>query len=121
MAETNKISKVRSNIGVRPERFAETIRLTVHQAEPKTFDEAVSESAKWRNAMHEEMASHREHGTWDITELPPGRKAIGCKWVYKRKQDETGQVARYKARLAAQGFSQKFGTDYDLVFASVVK
>lgn len=71
--------------------------------------------------MEEEMATHRENGTWKLTQLPTNRRAIGCKWVFKRKKDETGEVARFKARLVAQGFSQQYGSDYDQVFAPDVK
>lgn len=67
------------------------------------------------------MQSHYENGTWELAELPPNHRAIGCKWIYKCKSDEHGKLVRFKARLVAQGFTQKYGTDYDLVFASVVK
>uniref|UniRef100_A0AAG5CP00 Reverse transcriptase Ty1/copia-type domain-containing protein n=1 Tax=Anopheles atroparvus TaxID=41427 RepID=A0AAG5CP00_ANOAO len=67
------------------------------------------------------MSSLRDNNTWELVQLPPHRKAIGSKWIFKRKADEDGNLVRYKARLVAQGFSQKFGTDYDLVFAPVVK
>lgn len=69
--------------------------------------------------MDDEIESLRNFGTWEITRLPPGGNPIGCKWVYKTKTDQNGNIVKYKARLVAQGFSQKFGRDYDEVFAPV--
>ena len=63
--------------------------------------------------MQEELKSISDNETWELMDLPEGRKAIGSKWVYKVKYNQDGSVARYKARLVAQGFDQKFGTDYD--------
>ena len=53
--------------------------------------------------------------------LPDGRDIATCKWIFKTKRNEQGEVSRYKARLVAREFSQKYGTDYDEVFAPVVR
>lgn len=62
-----------------------------------------------------------KNDTWELSDLPEGRKPVGVKWVFKIKTDEKWDPVRYKARLVAQGFSQKFGVDYDEVFVPVAR
>ncbi|KXJ69040.1 hypothetical protein RP20_CCG000421 [Aedes albopictus] len=71
--------------------------------------------------MNDELKSLRDCKAWELTSVPPGSKTIGCRWIYKKKQDEQGKIIRYKARLVAQGFTQRYGLDYDEVFAPVAK
>lgn len=90
--------------------------------EPKTVKEALAspDKAKWMTAMDRELESLRINDVWDLVELPKDRKAVGSKWVFKLKMNADGSVERYKARLVAQGFTQKFGVDYDETFCPVV-
>lgn len=91
--------------------------------EPGTYREAVASpnAAKWTEAMEVEMNSILENDTWELVDLPPGRRAIGCKWVFKIKLNDLNEIARYKARLVAKGFSQVPGIDYDDTYAPVVR
>jgi hypothetical protein len=69
--------------------------------------------------MQEMHDSLLENQTWDLVPLPPGRKLVRCKWVYRTKREENGQVRRYKTRLVAKGFQQIHGIDYDEIFYHV--
>ena len=62
-----------------------------------------------------------ENHTWDLVELPQGRKPIGCKWIFKEKRGKDGSIMRYKAHLVAKGYTQKYGVDYDETFSPVVR
>ena len=71
--------------------------------------------------MDEEYRSLMANDTWDLVPLPKGRKLVRCKWVYRTKYASDESVERLKARLAAKGFSQVEGIDYNEIFALVAK
>ena len=90
--------------------------------EPNTFEEAITSphKDKWITAMQDEMHSLSENEVWDLVEPPNDKHIVGSKWVYKKKIGENGLIERYKARLVAQGFSQKYGQDYEETFSPLL-
>ncbi|OIT34667.1 putative mitochondrial protein, partial [Nicotiana attenuata] len=64
---------------------------------PKTVKEALNHPG-WSEAMLEEIYALEENYTWDLVNLPSGKKAVGCKWVFTVKVNPNGSVARLKAR-----------------------
>ncbi|MCO5595038.1 hypothetical protein L7F22_049075 [Adiantum nelumboides] len=69
--------------------------------------------------MQSEYDALIENGTWTLCDLPPGKKAIGNKWVYnKLKRKPDGEIDCFKARLVfAKGYAQQKGIDYEGTFA----
>lgn len=53
--------------------------------------------------------------------LPPNKKSIGCKWVYRIKENSDAPLTKFKAFLVAQGFHQVQGFYFNETFPPVVK
>lgn len=66
------------------------------EAEPITLSEALQrqDGKLWREATENEYNSLLENDVWNLTNLPEGRKAIGCIWVLKRKMNPDGTVQK---------------------------
>ncbi len=91
---------------------------------PGSYNKAVNDSIHgrcWRETIKEELQNLKNHQTWEYEELPPGRKAIGSKWVFKAKYHPDSSVATFKARLVAQGFSQVQDVNFSETFAPTVR
>lgn len=71
--------------------------------------------------INAEIQALNKNGIWDISDLPEGKKPVGCKRIFNVKYTADGSIDRYNARLVAKGFTQTYGIDYQETFAPVAK
>ena len=90
------------------------------ETEPMTYNEAMKDP-RWQEAMRNEIHALENNQTWTVMSLPTGKKALGCRWVYKIKRKSDGMIERFKVRLVILGNHQVEGIDYIETFAPVAK
>ena len=76
---------------------------------------------KWFDTMNDKLDSINKNDVWELIDLLYQRKAIGCKWVLKKKLKADGSLDKYRARLVAKGFTQQPGVDFVDTYSSIAK
>ena len=76
---------------------------------------------EWFAVMKQEFQALIDNNNWDLVALLSDRQPMGCKWVFRIKENVDGSVNRYKARLVAKGFHQVAGCDFTETFSPVIK
>ncbi|KAJ9541050.1 hypothetical protein OSB04_027556 [Centaurea solstitialis] len=76
---------------------------------------------KWKDAIQVELDSLNKRKVFGpIVLTPEAVTPVGNRWVFVRKRNEKNEIMRYKARLVAQGFSQRPGIDYEETYSPVM-
>nr|GFA23698.1 retrovirus-related Pol polyprotein from transposon TNT 1-94 [Tanacetum cinerariifolium] len=92
--------------------------LTVSTSKPKNIKEAMADFA-WIEVMQEKLHQFDRLQVWELVDKPFGKSIIKLKWLWKNKKDEDQTVIRNKAQLAAKGYAQEEGIDFEESFAPV--
>ncbi|WP_461522133.1 reverse transcriptase domain-containing protein, partial [Porticoccus sp.] len=90
---------------------------------PTSYGEAMRshDAMQWQEAINRELTSLREMHVFDIVSLPAGKRTLGSKIIFKLKRDKDGRVTKYKARLVAQGFTQREGENFGETYSPVAR
>ena len=91
--------------------------------EPQNINDVYRSPFKqeWITAMADELESIRQNDVWSLVKLPPNKRVLGNRWLFKAKTDPNGRIERFKARLVIKGYSQRFGEDYNELYAPVIR
>ncbi|CAM8877350.1 unnamed protein product [Rhodiola kirilowii] len=91
--------------------------------EPRSITECknIHDWVEWKKAIETELDSLNKRKVFGpIVLTPKDVKHAGYKWVFVRKRNEKNKIARYKARLVAQDFSQRPGIDFEETYSPVM-
>jgi hypothetical protein len=110
------VSPPKSNTRTRSGRVLLTTAYMVEPG-PKTYRAALRtpEAEDWTAAVDTEIAALDSHQALEFIpeEGPQGATIVNSRWLLSKKFKATGEIDKYKARLIAQGFTQKEGLDFD--------
>lgn len=76
---------------------------------------------QWQAAINSELASHEQHGTWQLVDRPDGVRVHPGGWVFAVKRDSKGNITRYKARYVGKGYNQRLGVDYTDTYVPMMR
>lgn len=109
--------QTRSKSGIfRPKVFSSVL----DETEPSTITETF-QSPAWTATANDKYSALLVNHAWDLVSLPAGRRAVGCKWIFRIKRHADGTIARYKGGLVVKGYLQEARVDFQETFSPVVK
>lgn len=93
---------------------------------PKGFQHSLRtpEAAYWREAILKEYKGLLAIGTFEfirLSDVPPSANIMRCHLVFDLKRNGDGSIDKFKARLVADGNTQRYGVDFDRMFSTVAK
>jgi hypothetical protein len=76
---------------------------------------------KWKEAIDADINLLNKRKVFtNMIPTPHRIFLVGFKWVFIRKRNENNEVVRYKARLVAQGFTQRPDIDFNETYSPVM-
>ncbi len=109
-------TKIHSTNSADQDHFVYATQFEVEESETYARAMQCPNVPQWAKAIEEELDQLKKNETWILTpksEIQPGHRPLGEKWVYKIKRDVDGNIARFKARWVVKDYLQQFCVDFD--------
>ncbi|GKD73129.1 ribonuclease H-like domain-containing protein, partial [Tanacetum coccineum] len=94
-------------------------RLNIHVSSiyplPNSYVDAFN-NPNWQNAMNDEYTALIENNTWTLAPRHAEANIVRCMWLFCHKYLADGTLSHYKARLMANGSTQRTDTAYLLLY-----
>jgi len=90
-------------------------KMRIHQARK------AADWTEFDKAVKREVDSLWDNGTWELVDLPPGKKVTGTQMLCERKRGADGEVTRHKGRFVVRGDTQQAMVDYGETWAPVAR
>jgi hypothetical protein len=92
------------------------------ESDPLTLEQAKSslDWPKWHDTIQAEYNSLRKHQVFGPLVTSLTLKPVGHKLIFVKKRDAKSDIARYKVRLVAQGFTQRPEIDFQFTYSRVM-
>ena len=92
--------QTRSKSGIHVPRVNPTLLLA--HCEPKSVKQALTDP-NWLSAMQQEYEALMKNNTWSQVPLPPDRKPIGFKGIFRVKENADGYINKYTSQISCKG------------------
>ena len=101
----------------------ESALIVLAKDEPNMYQDVMKspDSQKWLQACCLKYDTIMGYSSWELVKRPPEVNIIRCRWTFRVKWDNLGQIDKYKARLVTQGFSQVTGLDFSKTYSPTIR
>nr|GEU85195.1 retrovirus-related Pol polyprotein from transposon TNT 1-94 [Tanacetum cinerariifolium] len=119
--ENENIEKQEKDLEIKENEPLNIEILNIKESKDHPLETVIGNLNKRTLRSQEELKQFKTDDVWSLVPPLENQSIRGTKWVFKNKLDENGIISRNKAKLAAQGYNQQEGIDFDETYTPVAR